>query len=218
MEAKDDNENTGAKEAFRAPKQARSLARYNKLLDAAHDLLETLGPQELGVYLVAKRAGIPPASAYHLFPTPIAIVGGLASRYQTIIHQQVAAAQAPADGTWQTMLRAHMAGLVVTYNSNLPMMKVMIGTHSRYARNSDGDFFMDGLAQALAQLGATFFHMPMVKNAHERFLVLLGLIDSVWALSYSRHGHITREYELEAAAAAVAYCRTFLPEYLELRS
>ncbi|MCE4556242.1 TetR/AcrR family transcriptional regulator [Roseateles cellulosilyticus] len=218
MDEQDDHENSGAKEASRAPKQARSLARYNKLLDAAHELLQTLSPQDLGVYVVAKHAGVPPASAYHLFPTPTAIVGALASRYQAVIEDQVAAAQAPADGMWQTLLKAHMAGLVATYNGNLPMMKVMVGTHSRYARNRDGEFFMDGLARALAQVGATFFHMPMVKGAHERFLVLLGLIDSVWALSFSRHGRITREYELEAAAAAVAYCRTFLPEYLELRS
>lgn len=204
-------------DASRSPKQARSLARYNRLLDAAHELLQTLAPQDLGVYLVAKQAAIPPASAYHLFPTTTAIVGGLASRYQAQIKERVSGAQPPSDGMWQTLLRSHMRDLVDLYNGNVPMMKVMVGTHSRFARDSQGEIFLDGLARALSHVGSTFFHMPAIKEAHRRFLVLLGVIDSVWALSYARHGQITPEYEREAEAAAVAYCRTFLPEYLEPR-
>lgn len=202
---------------LRKPKQARSLARYNLLLDAAHDLLETQEPQDLGIYQVAKQAGIPPASAYHLFPTPGAIVMALAGRYQLILKDRVSQARPPADGMWQTLLKDHMAGVVRLYNGNLPMMKVMVGNYARHGEDAHGEVFLEGMADALERTSWSFFYMPVVRDARRRFLVLLTLIDSIWSLSYDQHGRITQDYEAEAAAAAVAYCRTFLPEYVELR-
>lgn len=45
--------------------QARSLERRNTILTVALELLEESAINELSLYQVAEKAGIPPSSVYH---------------------------------------------------------------------------------------------------------------------------------------------------------
>jgi hypothetical protein len=62
------------------------------------------------------------------------------------------------------------------------------------------------------------FEMPFLRDADTKFASLIGIYDGIWMTSYARHGHITEAYAAETAHAAIAYCRTFLPETAPLRS
>jgi hypothetical protein len=60
--------------------------------------------------------------------------------------------------------------------------------------------------------------MPYLPDAELRFAALVGIYDGVWAASYARYGKITEDFSREGIRAGIAYCRTFLPEVLPLRS
>lgn len=203
---------------LRRPKQERSVARFNLLLDAADHLLGTHEVQEVGLYQVASQAGVPAASAYHFFATPSALVLALAERYQREVVESVARAQAPEDGLWQTLLREQMSRLVALFNARPPMMKVMVGPHvSRELLDSDARFAAN-MAGMLVEISTRFFHMPVIRDPQRKFLTLLTIMHAIWGLSYSRHRSITPDFEAEASVAAIAYCRTFLPEFIERRA
>ena len=44
------------------------------------------------------------------------------------------------------------------------------------------------------------------------------MTDSIWSLSYARHGTITDDLAREAQRAAIAYLRGYLPAYAPKRA
>ena len=66
---------------YRRPSQARGEAKFERLLDAAHSLIEEQGVEEFSLADVAKRAGVATGSAYHFFPNLEAIFIALVERY-----------------------------------------------------------------------------------------------------------------------------------------
>ncbi|MDR6215460.1 AcrR family transcriptional regulator [Paracidovorax wautersii] len=199
----------------RKPQQERSLVRYNLLLDAANELLLTQDIAEIGLYQVADRAGVPAASAYHFFPSPGAVFTALAERYQIELASVMESARPPADGRWQTLLSEMAAVFVRCYNQNLPMSKVILGGAARQDLALFDERFIEALSMRLVVLCDALYHMPMIRDLQHRLHVMLTIVNGIWSLSFSRHGQITKEFEAEAAVAAIAYCRTFLPEFME---
>ena len=59
--------------------------------------------------------------------------------------------------------------------------------------------------------------MPEYENIEQVLLVTLGIIDSVFKLSYRQEHAVTDAYIQEAITAAIAYLRCYLPEKLNKR-
>lgn len=202
---------------LRKPVQERSRARYQMLLDAAHELLLTQELQEVGLYLVAKRAGVPPASAYHFFPTPAALMLALADRYHQIFEEFPQAIERSTITSWQMLLQTRLAAAVDIYNDSLPIRKLFLGGHTTPELVQSEAAFNVQIAAKMLPYYEQFFHMPHIENADGKYLVMLTLVDAIWRLSFTQHGVITPSYAQESFAVAVAYCRTFLPETIPLR-
>lgn len=85
----------------RVPKQARSRARVERILQACVELIVETGLDGVRMTEVAERAGVPVGSVYQYFPDKPAIVRALAQRIMTEVGQQVAqaygAVATPAD-------------------------------------------------------------------------------------------------------------------------
>jgi AcrR family transcriptional regulator len=64
----------------RAPVQARSADRVARMLDAAADLLDEVGPAALTTSAIAARADVSVGSLYQYFPDKHAVVEALAQR------------------------------------------------------------------------------------------------------------------------------------------
>ncbi|MGJ3701261.1 TetR/AcrR family transcriptional regulator [Variovorax sp. AFSI2.2] len=208
----------GTLSAPKRPKQERGIARFNKLLDAADTLLATHELDEVGLYQIAQEAGAPPASVYHFFPSPQAVLIALAERY----HQKVADVslyvEPGSSPTWQELLRQRLSSTVKIFNHHPTMQKLFLGSHANHEMASSEVGFNEMLAQRFVSFYDQFFHMPVITGIEQKFLVMLTLLDAVMRLSYAKHRTITAEFEAEAALAAIAYCRTFLPEVIELRA
>ncbi len=64
----------------RKPTQQRALATYERLLDAAGEVLEVLGVERISTNLVAARAGVTPPTLYHYFADKYALLAALGER------------------------------------------------------------------------------------------------------------------------------------------
>ncbi|MFH0132397.1 TetR/AcrR family transcriptional regulator [Variovorax sp. VaC1] len=199
------------------PSQERGVARYNKLLDAAHALLIENELDEIGLYQTAKKAGVPPASAYHFFPTPGALLLALAERYHEEFSELARKVDTRGVKSWQALLQLRLSAAVQIYNQNPPIQKLFLGSHTTRELVQSEAGFNELLARRMLGFYEQFFHMPHIRDAEHKFLIMLTLVDSVWSLSFSKHRTITAQFEEEALAVAVAYCRTFLPEVIEPR-
>lgn len=202
----------------RSPSRGRGLLRYAALLDATAALLQTENPDTIGLYQIAERAGVPPASVYHFFPTKEAAYVALAERY---LHGLMAVHREPVDArialTWQGLVRNDMQRAMEFYNAHVPMNKILYGGYGGVeARNIDEIFTKKITASHYARLDRIYY-MPMIKNPEAKFGIRLSILDAIWALSVRQHGKITEAYFEESYKACIAYSRLYLPEYIEPR-
>lgn len=205
--------------AGRRPAQKRSQVRVDALLNAADELLHDREAAEIGLYDVAHRAGVPPTSAYHFFPTKESVFVALAERYLQKMHAML---EAPIDLSkierWPDWIADRNRRVVQFFNESLPTRKLLIGSAvGSEIKNLD---FADIDSNASATYAAMnqIFIMPYLQDPTLKFTVLIGIYDGVWMSSYARHGYITPTYAREALEAGIAYLSTFLPQAIPLRN
>lgn len=83
-----------------SPRQARSAARVQALLDAAAEVFEEVGFDAATTNLVAARADVPVGTLYRWFPDKSALAEALADRYlthMTALYVDIAQAIAPEE-------------------------------------------------------------------------------------------------------------------------
>lgn len=104
----------GKTEALRrAPSQARSRERVEKMLAAARDLIAEKGSDALRMGEVAERAGVSIGSLYQFFPDKAAVIRMLAQRYNA--QGRACIADGLAGITDMAGLGAAFAALIDTY-------------------------------------------------------------------------------------------------------
>ncbi|WP_067838063.1 TetR/AcrR family transcriptional regulator [Nocardia lijiangensis] len=114
------------------PKQDRSRATRQRLLEATIDCLAEMGWAAATVAVVAERAGVSRGAAQHHFPTrEDLITGALEYMFDTRMDQATAEARTVADvaeGVGRT--EAVVAGLVESYTSPLFKAALQVWTHA----------------------------------------------------------------------------------------
>jgi AcrR family transcriptional regulator len=202
----------------RQPLRQRGRTRFQQLLEATEALLLDASPDDIGLYQIAKRAGIAPASAYHFLPTKNAALLALAEKYHADFRALV---NAPATSatlmSWQDLLALRHERAVAYYNANLPAAKIFLGIHPSWEIHQADKDYNRVASQALFEIFDRVFVMPYVKEPQPRFEIMYSIADGIWAISFERHASITPKYADEALSACIAYCRTFLPERVERR-
>ena len=203
----------------RQPRQDRSRARYEALLDTVEAMLVEQLPEDIGFYQIAERAGMAAASVYHLFPTKGAVFLALAGRYfEQFLNGAVFGEKPASITTWQDYVRERHERAIAFYNANPPAMKLILGAQPFLEITSaDSSVNKEVSRRSFEQL-STLFHTPLIENPEQKFLISLSISDAVWRLSFMEHGRITPDYAAQASKAVIAYLRTFLPEDLPLRA
>lgn len=202
----------------RAPSRGRGILRYAALLDATSELLHEQTPDAIGLYQIAERAGVPPASVYHFFPTKEAAYVALASRCsEEILDVHRAPIEARLIERWQDLYRIDARRAMEFYNGNPPYLKIIYGSYGGVdAHNVDKVLALSFSTSSYDRLNRVY-HMPYIRDPERKFEIRLGILDSVWQISVRRHGYITDEYFEESVAAAIAYARLYIPDHLEPR-
>lgn len=206
------------REGPRTPSRKPGVQRHNLLLDATEALLQTGDPNDIGLYQIAERAGVPPGSVYHFFPTKEAAFVALANRLMArLMDVHRTPIEARAIGNWTDLYRIDTRRALEFYNSSQPALKIFYGgfggIEEREVDRINTQMMADNAYSRLNRV----FHMPYLSNSRQKFEVRLGILDAIWTLSTRRHGRITEDYYEEAYSACVAYSRIYLPERIERR-
>jgi AcrR family transcriptional regulator len=202
----------------RAPSRGRGVRRFGVLLDSVEALLGEVGLEDIGLYQIAERAGVPHASVYHFFPTKDAAFLALAQRYSVVYAKQHAEPiDASALKSWQALLEWDVRRAAAFLRAAPPAMKLALGSYGglearRWEISRNGRM----AAMAWARMDG-LFHMPYLRGADCKLLIAIEIVHSVFTVSYARHGEITEAYVQEAVNASVAYLRLYLPERVDLR-
>lgn len=93
---------------IRKPTQKRALATYEKLLDAAGELLAELGVERISTNLVAARAGVSPPTLYHYFADKYALLAALGERLMAAQNALVAFDSGQDEAAIAQILRDHV--------------------------------------------------------------------------------------------------------------
>lgn len=198
--------------------QKRSQIRVEALLIAADQLLQTQQITDIGIYDVAHLADVPPASAYHFFPTKESVFLALADKYLQELHLALAASMDLAVvERWPDYIQSRYDAAVAFFNDRVAARKLLLGAVvGSDIKNLDlAD--IDRYTAAWYDEMNMIFVMPYVKDAHLKFTVLIGIYDGIWQASYAKYGHINAEFAREGLAAGIAYLETFLPKTIPLR-
>jgi len=208
----------GSADTIRRPRQKRSQQRFEAILDSADRLLETLEPAQISIYTLAEEAGLSAPSIYHFFPDAGQVFVALAERYTREFVALLDQPLPPGITTWQAYFAARYGDGRAHYNATPAARRLLLGS-GLSATIRARDFENDSIIaqRSMAELGQLFEIRPSA-DLIERFTELLVINDAMWTLSVHRHGVITDAYEEQARRAREAYCRTFLPEYLPLRT
>jgi len=83
--------------ARRVPTQRRSRERFERILDAAAEVMAEKGSDAFRMSDVVERTGVSFGSLYQYFPDKTALIGTLAERYNAVGHACVRDALAPVD-------------------------------------------------------------------------------------------------------------------------
>ncbi|MCK0198137.1 TetR/AcrR family transcriptional regulator [Ancylobacter sp. 6x-1] len=198
-------------------RRRRGQIRLRALIDATDSLLEEHDVSEVGLYQIAERANVPPASIYHFFPNKEAALVALAEDYLERLVERSREAPPFAPARWQDLIAWRIRTLADFYNAHLPLMRLFLGASiSAEVRERD----MAGTlaaSQTRAELFDRYFLMPPVRDWVGKLATSVAIADGIWALSYSQNRRIDDAAVHEAVLAVTAYLRCYLPEWIETR-
>lgn len=208
----------GSADTIRRPRQKRSQQRFEAILDSADRLLETLEPAQISIYTLAEEAGLSAPSIYHFFPDAGQVFVALAERYTREFVALLDQPLPPGITSWQQYVAARYRIGRDHYNAHGAARRLLLGSGlsaAIRARDLETDRVL--AERSMAEINRLFDITPSA-DLIERLTELVVINDAIWTLSVHRHGVITDAYEEQARRAREAYCRTFLPEYLPLRT
>jgi AcrR family transcriptional regulator len=192
--------------------------RFTQLLGALEALLAEHSVQDVGLYQIAERAGIPAASVYHFFPNKEAALLALAAEYHTALHDLASEPLDPPPSSWQELVRRKVTHAAEYHNNHPAALRLFMGAGVTVEVKTADTGQTVRLAQRRALVLHHYFHVPHVPDWERRLATSIAIVDGVFGLSYAQHGIITPEFADDAWRASIAYLRTFLPEQLECRS
>jgi len=207
-----------SRQRARQPSRERGQLRFQALLNATEALLNEHNPDDIGLYQIARRARIAPASVYHFFPTKNAALLALAEKCQADIRAMMnAPVSAARMQSWQDLLIVRHERADSYYNSHIPAAKIFLGIHPSWDIHQADTRHNQTASGTLFSYYDRLFLMPYVQDPQKKFELLYAISDAIRSVSFERHGTITEKYARESIAACIAYCRTFLPDRIAPR-
>lgn len=219
MKSADNSDKFSASEedltVFRRPTQARGIAKFEKILDATHKLIETRGIEHFSLYDVAEEAGVATGSVYHFFPSLQAAFVALVERYDREFAAIIAQPLDPAKiNSWEDILYTHTERSRAYLNNNGPALNLLLGPGQSWrSRLADTAGNME-IAKSMVENYRQFYEVPSQPDPAELLLFAIEILEALWGLSYQRHGTITDEMAVETRRAMVAYLRLYFPKYM----
>ena len=201
---------------YRQPTQARGAAKFNSILDAANELIETVGYGRFSLGDVAQRADVAKGSVYHFFPNMEALYVALVERYdQAFIDIVDAPIEAGDVGSWEDVIEIHFNRSRTFINENPSALILIIGpgrTWETRLKDAAGDI---QIARHMRDVLNRFFVLPASPPPEQLLRTAIQILNGLWELSVVEHGFVHEDYATETKIAACAYLRQYWPPKLE---
>jgi AcrR family transcriptional regulator len=188
------------------------------LLDVVDAMLAEHDATVISLNGVAERACAPLASVYHYFPNNIALLVGLARRYQQKFAELLTEPINHASVTsWVDICEYHSERGRAFYHAHPVALRLLLGSDCAWqVRQADMEW-NDNLGALQYRCYYRHFLLPFDPALIERCSIAIGIGDAVWSCSFSRHGRITDDMAVEAARAKTAYLELYLPRLANKR-
>ncbi len=201
--------------SFRRPRQARGIAKFDKILDAAHNLIEQKGLDNFGLYDVAEAAGVATGSVYHFFPSLQSIFVALVERYDNEFAEIIAQ---PVDDkaieSWEDILFHHTERSRAYMNANVPALSLILGPGQSWRSRLADTAGNTEIARSMVESYRQFYVVPEQPDPVELLLFAIEILEALWGLSYQRHGQITDAMATETRRAMLAYLGLYFPRFM----
>ncbi len=187
------------------PTQRRGDARRERLLRAAHVLLQTQDFRRLRFVAICKRAGIPHGSARHFYPDLDALLQGLLMDLGRR-HDEFLARPLPAAATrsWRALVNCLIERSARFQRRNPVLAKLTIGGYMPpELKRLDRDADLDRARFLLRRLDE-FFVLPRLKNNERMAYYAIEVVDTAFMLSMRENGKVTPWWVKRAKDAATS--------------
>ena len=201
---------------YRRPSQARGEAKFDKLLDVAHSLIEKRGVDDFSLTDVAREAGVATGSAYHFFPNLEAVFIALVERYDKKFSELVSdPIDTAAVETWPDMLAIHFEKARQFINANPPALILIIGPGRSWQSKQVDTIGDSNIANAMVGNFERLFILPDHPPPAQLLHMGIRILEGIWELSVQQHGCVTEEFARETTRAVTEYMKLYWPLYLE---
>lgn len=194
----------------RQPLQQRSKDRFERVVEAARELLVEKGLSGFSIPELAARLEYSRATIYNFFPTPYTIFNELTRRYLTQLEQGLYA-EAPKLLTlpWQDGTRAMAAYAARFYNRHAASRILILGGPITDESYRAQELMIQRLGQLVHRLFANRgLELPTSPDVS---LLTVELGTTCYRVSFFLHGRVTTDYQKEAGEAMIAYLSRFVP-------
>lgn len=191
-----------------SPRQARSRRKVRLLLQAAERLILEQGLASVSIPRVAVAAGVTRPTAYRYFADTDAVFDALAARYLRLARRRIAAGWGRTRD-WRAGLQGMIAATDDFYRE-LPVARMVL-LRRPLTPQVDRDHLDANLrlADAARRLLAVRARVTIAMNGEaDPHLVVVEIVNTIFALSERHHGYITKAFRAEAQRAAEAYIQT----------
>ena len=199
----------------RNPLQERSRLRYEAILDATNELLQTTNIESISLYDIANKARMPAASVHYLFPTVDAVYVKLAGRYMHIFAQTSEQFRTERRvQTWQENIRSGLERGCKLYNENRGAMELLLGPRLGRVVELEDIRNNDIIAESILNRLQQNYVMPPFPDLQRILSLGITIGDSFWSRSYIEFGKIDEGYLEQSVRAVIAYLSLYLPNHL----
>ena len=204
---------------YRKPRQKRGLRKFERILDSANTLIAERGVHNFSLYDIADHADVASGSVYHFFPNIEAVFVALVERYDREFKRIVSENVAPDQVVnWSDVLWHHIEKSRHYINSNEQVLILIIGPGQTWQTKQVDTVGDSAIARAMFRNISDYFDLPEEPDTEELLHLSIRILESIWQLSYQRHGRVTREMQLETFRAMCAYLELYWPKYLPRRN
>lgn len=196
----------------RAPTQARSRQRFERVIAAADTLLKEQGLSGFSIPALAERLGFSRRSIYLFFPTPYAVLNEVTRRYIKGLERYLSQMMGNIDEATIEQIIAQMTYAAADFHNQHPVARLLIlggaVTDRSYRAQEMNTLHLGQMARRILEQHG--FKIPSSPPDIPTVAIELGT--ACFRLSHASYGEITDTYKVEAAHVMLLY----LSDALEL--
>lgn len=214
--AREQEQDLAALVSFRRPKQERGVKKFDAILDSAHKLILSHGIHNFSLYDIAENASVAVGSVYHFFPNIEAVFAALVERYDrdftAIVSENIPRREV---NSWGDIIWHHIEKSRQYINVNEQVLIMILGPGQTWQTRLVDTVGDTAIARAMLTNITEYFDIPDSPDPAELLHYAIRILESIWQLSYQRHGQVTEDMQLETYRAMCAYLELYWPRFLQ---